>query len=159
DIAEVDADGFFYITGRKKEMIVASSGKKVYPSRVENLLKMEPIFNQIVLVGDRRPYVAALFTLNEGAARALKAMEDQRGLPYAGLAAAAPVVAEVKRAVTKANRQLAPFEQIRKYRILDREFTIDSGELTATMKIRRGKVLENLHHVVSELYAGKEESE
>jgi long-chain acyl-CoA synthetase len=65
----------------------------------------------------------------------------------------------VKRAVQKANKQLAPFEQVRKFRILDREFSIDHGELTATMKVRRGKVLENFHGVIQELYAGKEDSE
>ncbi len=159
DIASVDEHGFFSITGRKKEMIVSSNGKKIYPSRLEGLLKMEPIFSQMILVGDRRPYVAALFTLNESAARSLKGMESCKAAPLQELAAAEPVLAEVKRAVRKANRQLAPFEQIRKFRILERDFSIEHGELTATMKVRRAKVLENFHSVVSELYAGKEDME
>lgn len=157
DIASVDTEGYYSITGRKKEMIVSSNGKKIYPSRIESLLKMEPIFSQMILVGDRRPYVGALFTLNEAAARSLRGMEGSRSAPLHELAAAGPVVAEVKRAVSKANKQLAPFEQVRKFRILEREFSIEHGELTATMKVRRGKVLENFHTVVSELYAGKEE--
>ncbi|MFN7931928.1 MAG: long-chain fatty acid--CoA ligase [Bryobacteraceae bacterium] len=159
DIAAVDEHGFFSITGRKKEMIVSSNGKKIYPSRLEGLLKMEPIFSQMILVGDRRPYVSALFTLNEAAARSLKGMENNASAPIHELVAADPVLSEVKRAVRKANQQLAPFEQIRKFRILEREFSIEHGELTATMKVRRGKVLENFHNVVAELYAGKDEME
>lgn len=68
-------------------------------------------------------------------------------------------MAEVKRALAKANRQLAPFEQVRKYRILERPFSIEHGELTATMKVRRARVVENFHHLVSELYAGKDETD
>jgi long-chain acyl-CoA synthetase len=64
DIAETDAEGYWYITGRKKELIVSSNGKKIYPSRIENLFKMEPLVNQVVLVGDKKPYVTALLTLN-----------------------------------------------------------------------------------------------
>ena len=69
-----------------------------------------------------------------------------------------PVLAEVKRAVTKANKQLAPFEQIRKFRILDRDFSQDAGELTPTMKVRRIKVIENFRNHIIEMYAGKEEN-
>lgn len=159
DLAEKDAEGYYYITGRKKEMIVSSNGKKIYPSRIEGLLKMEPLFNQIVLVGDRRAYVSALFTLNEPAARSLKGLELTKDATIHDLAEAGPVIAEVKKAVSKANKHLAPFEQVRKFRILDREFSIEKGELTATMKVRRAKVLENFHHVIAELYSGKEESE
>ncbi len=159
DIAEVDNDGYLYITGRKKEMIVSSNGKKIYPSRIENLFKMEPIVSQMILIGDRKPYVSALFTLNPAAAESLKGMEGSRGKTLEELAAAKPVQAEVKRAVQKANKQLAPFEQIRKFRILQREFAIEQGELTATMKVRRAKVLANFQHVVGELYAGKEDAD
>ncbi|HUQ94088.1 MAG TPA: AMP-binding protein [Bryobacteraceae bacterium] len=158
DVAEVDREGYFYITGRKKELIVSSNGKKIYPSRIEGLLKMEPIFGQMILLGDRRPYVSALFTLNVAAAEGLRGMESRKGLPLHELAAAEPVLMEVKRAVLKTNKQLAPFEQIRKFRILEREFTIENGELTATMKVRRRQVIENFHHVVGELY-GKDETD
>jgi long-chain acyl-CoA synthetase len=137
DIAEIDSDGYVYITGRKKELIVSSNGKKIYPARIEQLFKTEPIINQVVLVGDRLPYVTALVTVN------------------AGEVAESPE-AEVKQAVARVNRQLAPFEQIRKFRILEREFSIESGELTPTMKVRRNRVLENHRDLVSELYMGKE---
>jgi long-chain acyl-CoA synthetase len=140
DIAEFDSDGYVYITGRKKELIVSSNGKKIYPARIELLFKTEPIINQVVLIGDRLPYVTALLTVN--AAQVEHSTE-----------------AEVKKAVARVNRQLAPFEQIRKFRILEREFSIDSGELTPTMKVRRNRVLENHRALVSELYMGKEESQ
>ncbi len=140
DIAEFDADGYVYITGRKKELIVSSNGKKIYPARIELLFKSEPIINQVVLIGDRLPYVTALITVH--AAESANSTE-----------------AEVKKAVARVNRRLAPFEQIRKFRILEREFSIESGELTPTMKVRRNRVLENHRGLVSELYMGKEESQ
>ncbi|MGH9626826.1 MAG: AMP-dependent synthetase/ligase, partial [Bryobacteraceae bacterium] len=99
DIAEVKEHGFIYITGRKKEVLVASNGKKIYPARIENLFKVEPIINQVVLLGDRQPYVTALFTLNPSAAESVDGMEGWKGKSPAELAAAPPVVQEVKQAV------------------------------------------------------------
>jgi long-chain acyl-CoA synthetase len=79
DIAEVDGEGYWYITGRKKELIVSSNGKKIYPARIENLFKMEPLVNQVVLIGDKKPYVTALLTLNVQHALTLKGMPDGNG--------------------------------------------------------------------------------
>lgn len=135
DIAEFDADGYLYITGRKKELIVSSNGKKIYPARIENLFKREPSISQVLLIGDRMPYVAALFTVNGAVAEAQTAIE---------------------RAVKIVNKQLAPFEQIRKFKILERDFSIEQGELTPTMKIRRNRVLENHRTLVSEMYMGRD---
>jgi long-chain acyl-CoA synthetase len=99
--------------------------------------------NQVVLIGDRLPFVTALVTINVATAESLKG----------------PVQAEVQKAVARVNKQLAPFEQIRKFRILERDFSIETGELTPTMKVRRNRVLENHRELVSELYMGKEESQ
>jgi long-chain acyl-CoA synthetase len=140
DIAEIDAEGYVFITGRKKELIVSSNGKKIYPTRIELLFKAEPVINQVVLIGDRLPYVTALVTVN-------------------GAEEASSAEAEVKKAVARVNRKLAPFEQIRKFRIIARDFSVETGELTPTMKIRRNRVLENHRELVSELYMGKEESQ
>jgi long-chain acyl-CoA synthetase len=140
DIAEFDSDGYVYITGRKKELIVSSNGKKIYPARIELLFKAEPVINQVVLIGDRLPYVTALVTIN-------------------ATEIATSAEAEVKKAVARVNRKLAPFEQIRKFRIIERDFSIETGELTPTMKVRRNRVLENHRALVSELYMGKEESQ
>ncbi len=158
DIAEIDSEGYVFITGRKKELIVSSNGKKIYPTRVESLFKTEPLINQVLLIGDKLPYVTALFTLNAAHAESLQGMEGWKGRQPSEVVVAAPVVAEVQKAVSRANKQLASFEQIRKFRVLERDFSIETGELTPTMKVRRMKVIENHRNLISELYMGKEES-
>ena len=159
DIAEIDPLGYVYITGRKKELIVSSNGKKIYPARIEGLFKTEPIVNQVVLIGDRLPFVTALITVNVATAETLKGMEAFQGRDPGEVAAAPPVLSELQKAVARVNKQLAPFEQIRKFRILERDFSIETGELTPTMKVRRNRVIENHRELVSELYMGKEESQ
>ena len=141
DIGEFDSDGYLYITGRKKELIISSNGKKIYPNRIEGMFKSEPLINQMLLIGDKMPYLTALFTVN-----------TQTGEPKAG----SEVSAEVQKAVSRVNKQLPAFEQIRKFRILEKDFSIEAGELTPTMKVRRNRVLENYRSVVNELYLGKE---
>ncbi len=142
DLAEVDAEGYWSITGRKKELIVSSNGKKIYPARVENLFKVEPIVNQVLLVGDKKPYVTAILTVNQ--AQATDTWQNGQKAPC-------------RRPSSRVNRHLADFERIRRFRILERDFSIERGELTPTMKIRRGRVLENCSALVSELYLGREE--
>ncbi len=158
DIASIDDAGYLFITGRKKELIVTSSGKKIYPSRVESLFKFEPLINQVILIGDRLPYLTALFTVNTSIAELLGDMKEYQGRPPAEIAEAAPVRAELNRIVHRVNKQLAPFEQVRKFRVVAREFSIEEGELTATMKVRRMRVIENFREHIEQLYAGKEES-
>ncbi|HWB83344.1 MAG TPA: AMP-dependent synthetase/ligase [Bryobacteraceae bacterium] len=156
DLAYIDGDGYIFITGRKKELIVSSTGKKIYPSRVEGLFKTEPLISHVLLVGDRLPYLTALFTLNTTVAETLKGMDEWKGRPASELAEAPPVLAEIRKAVARVNRDLAPFEQVRKYRILGRDFSIEHGELTATMKVRRTRAMENFKDHIDELYAGRE---
>ena len=153
DLALIDADGYIFITGRKKELIVSSTGKKIHPSRVENFFKMEPLISQVLLIGDRLPYLTALFTINPAAAEGLKGMEAWKGRP---LSEAPPVLEEIRRAVARVNKHLAPFEQVRKHRVLERDFSIERGELTATMKVRRTHAMQNFQGRIDELYAGRE---
>jgi long-chain acyl-CoA synthetase len=159
DIAEVDNEGYWYITGRKKELIVSSNGKKIYPARIENLFKMEPVVNQVLLIGDKKPYVTALLTLNMAQVQSLKGMEEMSGRTATEIMDTEPVSKAVQSAVARINKQLADFERIRRFKVLGREFSIEQGELTPTMKIRRARVLENHRALVSELYLGREESE
>lgn len=159
DIAEIDADGYWYITGRKKELIVSSNGKKIYPARIENLFKMEPVVNQILLIGDKKPYVTALLTLNMTNVKQLKGMENGDRKNSTDVLNAEPVTRAVRDAVSRVNRQLADFERIRRFKVLDRDFSIEHGELTPTMKIRRARVLENHQELVSQLYLGREEND
>jgi len=144
DIASIDEQGYIYITGRKKEILVSSSGKKIYPARIEGLFKSEPLISQMVLVGDRLPYVTALFTLNAANAETLTD--------------AGAIEGRVKAAVKAANAQLPEWEQIRKFKVLEKDFVVETGELTPTMKVRRTKVLDLHKKVIAEMYAGKEES-
>ena len=157
DLGDIDADGFIRISGRKKELIVASNGKKIYPSHIESLFKVEPIISHVLLIGDRMPYMTALLTVNPAVAAALPGMENSREPSGSGYVTAEPVVSEVRKAVARVNRQLASFERIRKFRILDREFSIEYGELTPTMKLRRSRVIENFRPLIDELYGAKAE--
>lgn len=155
DIAEVDADGYYFITGRKKELIVSSTGKKVYPARIESLFKMEPLVNQVLLIGDKQPYVTALLTLHSNVLRELDGMDLYRSKPVQEQLSAPPVANAVQSAVSRVNAQLADFERIRRFKVLERDFTIEYGEVTPTMKLRRTKVLENFREQISELYLGR----
>ena len=146
DIAEVDSEGYWYITGRKKELIVSSNGKKIYPARIESLFKMEPLVNQVLLIGDKRPYVTALLTLNTARAESLDGIGET-------------VDKAVQEAVARVNKQLAEFERVRRFKILERDFSIEHGELTPTMKIRRSRVLQNHEALVNELYLGRGDGE
>jgi long-chain acyl-CoA synthetase len=156
DLGLQDEDGYIFITGRKKELIVSSTGKKIFPARVEALLKTEPLISQVLLIGDRLPYLTALFTINLAVAETLKGMEAWKGKSSQEMALAPPVAGEIHKAVARVNKRLAPFEQVRKHRILGRDFTIEDGELTATMKVRRAKAIENFRESIDELYAGRE---
>ena len=148
DIGTIDAEGYIYITGRKKELIVSSNGKKIFPGRVETLFKFEPLISQLVLAGDRLPHLVALFTIHPGVAEAIPGATSA-GVP---LNDAPPVIAEVQSIVNRINKQLAPFEQIKRFRILPREFSIEHGEVTATMKVRRKQVMENFKAELDDLY-------
>ncbi len=156
DLGYIDAAGYIYITGRKKELIVSSTGKKIHPSRVESLFKMEPLISQVLLIGDRLPFLTALFTINTTVAETLKGMEASAGRSPAEICGAPPIEKEMRRIVNQVNRQLAPFEQVRRFRILPRDFSIEQGELTATMKVRRTKAIENFKQDIDALYAGRE---
>jgi long-chain acyl-CoA synthetase len=159
DIAEVDNEGFWYITGRKKELIVSSNGKKIYPARIENLFKMEPVVNQVLLIGDKRPYMTALLTLNMAQLQPAEGTKETPSAPGSGSADQDTVTKAVQQAVSRVNKHLADFERIRRFKVLDREFSIEHGELTPTMKLRRARALENHRALLSELYPGREEIE
>src|SRR5437773_6841964 len=112
DIASADDDGYLFITGRKKEMIISSTGKKIYPARVESLFKFEPLVSHVILIGDRLPFLTALFTINTATAELLEGMKPLQGCCAADIAGAPPVRAELQKIVQRVNKQLAPFEQV-----------------------------------------------
>ena len=121
---------------------------------MEALFKTEPLISQMVLAGEQQPYVTALFTLNPTAAELIEGM---KGKSMAELAEAPAVFKEVKKAVERANKELAGYEAIKKFRILPQDFSIDGGELTPTMKVRTKKVLEKYKDVITTLYGSKDD--
>ncbi|GGN59631.1 hypothetical protein GCM10011579_024030 [Streptomyces albiflavescens] len=136
DIGRIDEDGFLWLTDRKKEMIVTSTGKNVSPALVENALKEHPLVDQAYVHGDGRSYLVALLVPDPSAGTDPAVLRD-------GIA----------RAVEQANARLSRPEQIKRYRVLDREWSPETGELTPSLKLRRRAIRERYGHMIEELYA------
>src|SRR5258708_6962256 len=152
DIGCVDGEGYLRITDRKKDLLVASGGKKVAPQPIEAVLKRSPLVAEAVLLGDRRRFVSALivpeFTALERRLKDLGRPPADRG----DLVRRDDVVALYAEIVDALNRDLSQFERIKRFRILPREFTIDSGELTPTMKVKRKVVEQHRAADIDEMY-------
>ena len=154
DIASIDENGFITITDRKKDIIVTAGGKNVAPQNLENDLKASKFVSQAMVVGDRRPYVAALITLDP---ETLPAWAAERGLPtdLESLARSDEVRALVQEIVDGVNADRSRYEQIKRFTILPRDFTMDADELTPTLKLRRRVVAEHFAPELGELYEGE----
>ncbi|MDF4252446.1 AMP-dependent synthetase/ligase [Streptomyces sp. WMMB303] len=151
DIGRLDEDGFLWLTDRKKEMIVTSTGKNVSPTLVENALKEHPLVGQAMVHGDGRSYLVALLVLDTEALPAWAARTGVEVPP--GRAAALPAVrAEIDRAVAAANARLNRTEQVKRYHLLEREWTPQTGELTPSLKLRRQVVRDRFRQVIDGLY-------
>jgi len=155
DIAEIASDGPVRITGRKKEIIISSTGKNVFPNSIEALFRGEPLISNVFLVGDDLPYLAALITLHPPEARILPGMEQFRDLPNSSLGQAPPVQAALDGIVRKVNRRLSTVERILRYKALPRDFSMEKGEVTPTLKLRRQVILKRFEGEVAELYADR----
>lgn len=153
DIGEIDEDGFLSITGRKKELIVTAGGKNVAPTALEDPLRANPLIGQAVVIGDQKPFVAALISLdtemlpiwlaNHGADKTMS-LSDATKSPL--------VLAEVQVAVDRVNKHFSKAESIRKFVIIDRELTEDSGHLTPSLKVKRDVVIRDFAPAVEEIY-------
>ena len=153
DIGELDADGFLKIIDRKKELIITSGGKNVSPALVEYELQRHPLIGQACAIGDRRNYVTALLVLDP---ETTPAWARARGVPFdslADLAAHPEVLAEVERGVEEANSHLARPERVRRFTLLPAEWTVQSGELTPSMKRRRRVIIDRYAKEIEELYS------
>jgi long-chain acyl-CoA synthetase len=134
DVGAVDADGFLTVTDRKKDLLVTAGGKNVAPQNLENALKTHPLISQALVVGDRRPYVAALITLGEDAS-----VDNAHG--------------RVQGIVDDVNRDLSRFEQIKRFVILPRDFSAEAGEVTPTLKLKRRVCEEHFAAEIESLYS------
>jgi long-chain acyl-CoA synthetase len=137
DVGHLDADGFLVITDRKKDLIVTAGGKNVAPQNLENDLKTHRVISQALVVGDRRPYITALVTVDPEAANGLSAEDVQSA---------------AQQAVDEVNAGRSRYEQIKRFAVLPREFSLAEGEVTPTLKLRRGVILEHFADEVERLY-------
>ena len=153
DLGQVDSEGFVSITGRKKEIIVTASGKNVAPSVLEERIRKNPLVSQAMVIGDRRPFVAALVTIDE---EAWPKWLAERGRPetasVADLRDDPELRAEIESAVDEANRAVSRAESIRQFRVLPRDFTESSGELTPSMKVKRSVVEKTYAAEIADIY-------
>jgi long-chain acyl-CoA synthetase len=152
DIGELDSEGFLRITDRKKDIIVTSGGKNVAPQNIENLLKNDKFVSQAFVYGDRRKYLTALITLS---AEEVGKWAAQNGIPETDLVLLAKnprVEAMMRGRVDEINRQLASFEQVKKYVLLGADFTQETGELTPTLKVKRKVVIKKYGSLLDALY-------
>ena len=147
DIAEIDADGFVKITDRKKDIIVTAGGKNIAPQNLENDLKASKYVSQAIVVGDRRPFPAALVTLDEVEVAKWAAAQGIDG-DTAALAADPRVIALVQGVVDDVNRERSRYEQIKKFVILPRDFTMEQDEVTPTLKLKRRAIMKNFADAV-----------
>ena len=153
DIGDLDDEGFLRVTGRKKELIVTAGGKNVAPAVLEDRLRAHPLISQCMVVGDGRPYIACLVTID---ADALGFWKERHSRPAtasaADLAGDPALVAEIQAAVDDANKAVSRAESIRRFRILGADFTEQTGHLTPSLKVRRNVVIEDFTADIEALY-------
>ncbi|WP_299955566.1 long-chain fatty acid--CoA ligase [uncultured Modestobacter sp.] len=154
DIGELDAQGFLRITGRKKEILVTAGGKNVAPAVLEDRLRAHKLVSQCIVVGDQRPFIAALVTLDAEALPAwLKAQGKDAALTAAQLRDDPDLLAELDAAVADANKAVSHAEAIKKFRVLGDDFTEDNGTLTPSLKLKRAVVMKHFGDEVEALYS------
>jgi long-chain acyl-CoA synthetase len=152
DLGTLDEDGFLKITGRKKEIIVLSSGKNVAPAPVENLVKENHLVSQCFVHGDGRSYCVALVTLNQAEAEAFARANGIEFENFAALLKNQAIYDSVKNAVERANARLSSSEQIKRFVILERDFSLEEDEITPTLKLKRKVVSEKFMGQLDKLY-------
>ncbi|MHA7180725.1 AMP-dependent synthetase/ligase [Arthrobacter sp. MDB2-24] len=153
DLGVLDEDGFLTITGRKKDLLVTAGGKNVAPGPLEERLRESVLVAQAVVVGEGKPFIGALITLDREALGPWAAAHGKPGLTAEQAATDAEVLAELQAAVDAANATVSQAEQIRRFTVLDVEFTVESGHLTPTLKLKRAAVVADYADALDELYS------
>jgi len=160
DIGELDDEGYLSITRRKKEIIVTAGGKNVSPAVLEDPIRADPIIDQVIVVGEQKPFISALVSLDREMLPAwLKSQGQPEGMSLADAAKNDVVIAEVQRAVDNANKNVSRAESIRKFHILDTDLTEASGHLTPKLSIKRNVILKDFAGVIDGMYSGSHSDE
>jgi long-chain acyl-CoA synthetase len=152
DIGEIDENGFLSITGRKKEIIVTAVGKNVAPAVLEDRLRAGPLISQVMVIGDAQPFISALITLDEEALPSWAESNGKESAAVADLADDPDLIAAVQSDVDDANKAVSRAESIRTFRILPEDLTVEGGELTPTLKVKRQIVEKKYEGVISDIY-------
>ncbi|MBI2543856.1 MAG: long-chain fatty acid--CoA ligase, partial [Candidatus Rokubacteria bacterium] len=153
DIGKIDAEGFLFITDRKKDLIVTAGGMNIAPQNVENLLKGDPFISQVMVYGDRRPYPVALITLNPEELAKLAKGQGILTTDPASLVKHPKVLERVSRIVEEKNAELQSYAKIKKFAVLPSDFSQEGGELTPTLKVKRKFVTDKYQRIIDSLYA------
>jgi long-chain acyl-CoA synthetase len=152
DLASIDSEGYVSITGRKKEIIITAGGKNITPVNIEALVKRHPLVSQCVVVGDRKPYLVALITLDP---EALTRFAAEQGTLDEASATESPVVrAELEKHIEEVNSHFASVEQVKRFQILPHDLSQEGGELTPTLKLKRPVIASKYEGEIENLYAG-----
>ncbi|MBC9727800.1 long-chain fatty acid--CoA ligase [Streptomyces sp. TRM68367] len=152
DIGELDEEGYLTITGRKKEMLITAGGKSVAPAPLENWLRSHPLISQSMVLGDGRPYITALITLDPDGITHWRRMHGKHPVPPTLLVDDPELRAVLQRAVDEANKLVSRPESIRRFTVLPVDFTEHSGHLTPSMKLRRQQIMRDFAEDVERLY-------
>lgn len=155
DLGALDADGFLRITGRKKELIVTSTGKNIAPALIENLLKEHHLISHALVYGEGKSYLVALITLNPLETASYARAHHISHTDFAALTRTAEIVSLVQRIIGEVNKRVSSTEAIRKFAILEHDLSIEAEEITPTMKLKRNIVTENYKEILEALYADK----
>jgi long-chain acyl-CoA synthetase len=153
DVGELDDEGFLRITGRKKELIVTAGGKNVAPAVLEDLIRAHPLISQCMVIGDAQPFIAALVTLDPETFPVWVEEKGLSGLTGAELREHPQVLEEIQTAIDLGNKAVSKAESVRTFRILDEDFTIEGGELTPTLKVKRAVIGKKYGHIINEIYS------
>ncbi|CRK51848.1 Long-chain-fatty-acid--CoA ligase FadD15 [Rhodococcus sp. RD6.2] len=154
DLGSLDTEGYLSITGRKKEIIVTAGGKNVAPAGLEDHLRAHPLISQALVVGDQKPFIGALITIDPEAWPGwLERNEKASDATIESLIADVDLIAEIDEAIAEANKLVSAAESIKKYRILPLDFTEETGELTPTLKLKRNIILQNHGAAIEAIYS------